>query len=114
MQVRDRQCKPGLKIIAVEPEESPVLSGGAPGPHGIQGIGAGFVPGVLDLGVVDEVVKVNSQTAIATARELAGSKAFRSAYPRACAPAPPGRKTIVIIVPSFAGRYLSTALFEGL
>ena len=63
--------KPGLKMIAVEPEESPVLSGGQPGPHKIQGIGAGFVPPVLDRGVIDEVVTVGNATAFDTARQVA-------------------------------------------
>ena len=110
-------------MIAVEPEDSPVLSGGAPGPHKIQGIGAGFVPPILDRSVIDEVVAVGNQTAFDTARLSRGSKASRSASRRAprsrrrstSARRPENAgKTIVVIIPAFAERYLSTALFEGL
>ena len=115
--------KPGLKMVAVEPEDSPVLSGGQPGPHKIQGIGAGFVPGILDRSVIDEVVTVGNQTAFDTARALArmegipvgisSGAAVAAALEVGARPGMEG-KTIVIIIPSFAERYLSTALFEGL
>jgi cysteine synthase A len=116
--------KPGLRmVVAVEPEDSPVLSGGAPGPHKIQGIGAGFVPDVLDRGVIDEIVKIGNQTAFETARKLARTEgipagissgaAVAAALQVATRPESAG-KQIVVIIPSFAERYLSTALFEGL
>ncbi|MBI5113557.1 MAG: cysteine synthase A [Rhodovulum sp.] len=115
--------RPSLKIVAVEPEDSPVLSGGKAGPHKIQGIGAGFVPDVLDRGVIDEVVTVGNQTAFETARALAryegipagisSGAAVAAALKIGARPEYAG-KTIVTVLPSFAERYLSTALFEGL
>src|SRR5450432_2567015 len=72
--------KPSVKMIALEPEDSPVLSGGAPGPHKIQGIGAGFIPAILDRSVIDEIIAVGNQTAFDTARLWRGSKGFRSAF----------------------------------
>ncbi|MGL4324984.1 MAG: cysteine synthase A [Beijerinckiaceae bacterium] len=114
---------PHVKIVAVEPEDSPVLSGGAPGPHKIQGIGAGFVPEILDRSVIDEVITVGNQTAIDTARALARQEgipcgissgaAVAAALELASRPGMAGKR-IVVIIPSFAERYLSTALFEGL
>ncbi|MBB6308015.1 cysteine synthase A [Xanthobacter tagetidis] len=115
--------KPSLRMIAVEPEDSPVLSGGQPGPHKIQGIGAGFVPEVLDRAVIDEVVTVGNQTAFDTARALARYEGIPGGISAGAAVAAAlevavrddmAGKTIVAIVPSFAERYLSTALFEGL
>jgi cysteine synthase A len=114
--------KPELKVVAVEPEESPVLSGGTHSPHKIQGIGAGFVPDVLDRSVIDEIVKINSATALETARALARSEGIPGGISSGAAiaaaleigkrPESAG-KTILAIVPSFSERYLSTALFEG-
>jgi cysteine synthase A len=115
--------RPSLKIFAVEPEDSPVLSGGQPGPHKIQGIGAGFVPAILDRDVIDEVVTVGNQTSFDTARlvaRLEGIPVGISSGAAVAAGIEVGRrpafagKNVVIIIPSFAERYLSTALFEGL
>lgn len=115
--------KPGLHVVAVEPADSPVLSGGNPGPHKIQGIGAGFVPGVLDTSVFDEIVKVSNDEAFAMAREVARTEGVPvgiSSGAALTAAIKVGQrdefagKTIVVIIPSFAERYLSTALFEGL
>ena len=115
--------KPAVRMIAVEPEDSPVLSGGQAGPHKIQGIGAGFVPKVLDTGLIDEVVTIGNETAFETARKAAklegipcgisSGAALAAAFEVGSRPDMAG-KTIVVIVPSFAERYLSTALFEGL
>ena len=113
----------GLKMIAVEPEDSPILSGGAPGPHKIQGIGAGFVPGNMDTQYLDEVVTIGNETAFETARQLARVEGIPGGISTGAAMAAAlevgGRadmagKNIVVILPSFAERYLSTALFEGL
>lgn len=115
--------KPSLRMVAVEPEASPVLSGGAPGAHKIQGIGAGFVPGILDRGVIDDIVKVSNDDAFEMARKVArtdglpvgisSGAALTAAFDLASRPEYAG-KVIVTIIPSFAERYLSTALFEGL
>jgi cysteine synthase A len=115
--------KPSLRVVAVEPEESPVLSGGQHSPHKIQGIGAGFVPDILDRSVIDEIVKINSATALETSRALAryegipggisSGAAIAAALEIGKRPENAG-KTVLAIVPSFSERYLSTALFEGI
>ena len=115
--------RPSLRIVAVEPEDSPVLSGGHPGPHKIQGIGAGFVPAILDRGQIDEVITVGNQTAFDIARLVArlegvpvgiSSGAALAAAIEVGARDEFAGKNIVVIIPSFAERYLSTALFDGL
>ncbi|AZO79434.1 MULTISPECIES: cysteine synthase A [unclassified Bosea (in: a-proteobacteria)] len=115
--------KSSVKMVAIEPEDSPVLSGGQPGPHKIQGIGAGFVPGILDRSVIDEVVTVGNQTAFETARALAKAEGIPAGISSGAAVAAAlevgarpenAGKTIVVIIPSFAERYISSALFEGL
>ncbi len=115
--------KPGVQIIAVEPEESPILNGGAPGPHKIQGIGANFVPEILDTTVYDEVIDVNAGQAVELARKaatqeglLVGLSSGAALYAAGLVAARPetAGKTIVVIIPSFGERYLSTVLFEGL
>ena len=112
-----------VKMIAVEPEDSPILSGGEPGPHKIQGIGAGFVPGNMDTQYLDEVVTIGNETAFETARQLARVEGIPGGISTGAAMAAAlevgartdmAGKNIVVILPSFAERYLSTALFEGL
>jgi cysteine synthase A len=118
-----KQKKPSVQVVAVEPEASPVLSGGQPGPHKIQGIGAGFAPAILDKSVYDEVVTVSNDDAFANARLLArlegvpvgiSSGAALQAAVVVGSRAENAGKTMVVIIPSFAERYLSTALFDGL
>ncbi len=118
-----KERKPDVHMVALEPEDSAVLSGGVPGPHKIQGIGAGFVPGVLDTGRIDEIIKIGNETALNTARRVArlegmpvgisSGAALAAALEIGERPEMEG-KTIVVILPSFAERYLSTSLFEGL
>ena len=115
--------KPSLKMIAVEPEDSAVLSGGPPGSHRIQGIGAGFIPDILDTSLIDEIIRIGNETAFQTAREAArleglaagisSGAALAAALEIGARPEMAG-KTIVVVLPDFAERYLSTPLFDGL
>jgi cysteine synthase A len=118
-----KQRKPAVKIVAVEPEDSPLLSQGRAGPHKIQGIGANFVPEILDRSVIDEVMTASNQAAFDTARALARYEGIPGGISSGAAVAVALRlgarpemdgKMIVVVVPDFAERYLSTPLFEGL
>ena len=116
-----KKRRPGLKIVAVEPFDSPVLSGGQPGPHKIQGIGAGFVPEVLNLEVIDEIFQVNNKDAFDTGLRLARQEgllagissgaAAHAAVQVAKRPENAG-KLIVVVLPDTGESYLSTALFQ--
>jgi cysteine synthase A len=115
--------KPSVKMIAVEPEDSAILSGRPPGPHKIQGIGAGFIPSILDRSLIDEIVTIGNETAFATARKAARMEGIPCGISSGAAIAAAlevgtrkewAGKTLVVIIPSFAERYLSTALFDGL
>lgn len=118
-----KERNPNVHIVAVEPEDSPILSGGDPGPHKIQGIGAGFAPAILNTEIYDEIVTVANETAFETARKVAATEgipvgissgaAIAAAAEIGSRPEMAGKK-IVVIIPSFAERYLSTPLFEGL
>ncbi|TGV52610.1 cysteine synthase A [bacterium M00.F.Ca.ET.141.01.1.1] len=118
-----KKRKPALHVVAVEPDASPVLSGGQPGPHKIQGIGAGFAPKILDTTVYDEIVKVSNEDSVANARLIArlegvpvgisSGAALQAAIVVGSRPENKG-KTLVVVIPDFAERYLSTILFEGL
>ena len=118
-----KQRSPGIQIVAVEPAGSPVLSGGAPGPHKIQGIGAGFIPEVLDRSVIDEVITVTNEEAFDFSRDLAQTEGvpggistganLAAAIKLGQRPEYVGKR-IVFIVPSFAERYISSALFDGI
>lgn len=117
-----KEKSPDVKIIAVEPVDSPVLSGGAPGPHKIQGIGAGFIPDILDTGLIDEIIQVSNADAIAWSRDagkveglpggISSGAALKAALDIGKRDDMAG-KNIVVIIPSFAERYISSALFDG-
>lgn len=118
-----KQKNPDFKTVAVEPKDSPVLSGGQPSPHKIQGIGAGFVPGILDTSLIDEIIQIDNDTAFAMAQRVARTEGIPVGISSGAALAagiqvaknPDNKgKMIVVIIPSFAERYLSTALFENL
>ncbi len=118
-----KQRNPAIRMVAVEPEASHVLSGGEPGPHPLQGIGAGFVPAILETGLIDEIIQVGNDESFANARRLARSEgipggissgsALAATLKLAARPEMAGKR-IVTIIPSFAERYISTALFDGL
>ncbi len=118
-----KKRKPSVQVVAVEPEASAVLSGGQPGPHKIQGIGAGFAPKILDTSIYDEVVRVSNEDAVANARLVAklegvpvgisSGAALQAAVVVGSRPENAG-KNLVVVIPSFAERYLSTILFDGL
>lgn len=118
-----REAGVDVQLMAVEPEDSPILSGGQPGPHKIQGIGAGFVPAILNTELIDEVIRISNQTAFETARKAArleglpggisSGAALAAALEVGARPENEGKR-IVAVIPSIAERYLSTALFEGL
>jgi cysteine synthase A len=114
--------RPNVRIVAVEPEDSPVLSGGEAGPHKIQGIGADFIPPILDTGLIDEVLTIGNETAFQMARQLARIEGIPGGISSGAAVAAAveiaerkamAGKRIVVVLPSFAERYLSTALFDG-